>query len=193
MIPTLVGLLSIKLVPLVYCSVLLGRIVYKIGGNDYLLIALSLLIILSIVLRFLYGVFWLIHLLHGEIDFGGLYHSCLINMTYYYPMMTIQMISSLINLSIWTYFIASVYFIHKNWFYLVIWARKRIVISLVLASFLVVTFPLCALFLISCSQDRRLIALDVYSSLCFLLLMLFYIFIGRKLLETLKNAFSDSY
>ena len=193
MIPTLLLLLCAELVPLLYCSVMLAKIVLKIGGNDKLLILLSVLIILSVVIRFVFELLWLINLFHGHRNFLGLHHSCLINMTYFLPMLSLQMVCSLVNLSIWGYFIASIYFIQNKLYYLLLWARKRIVLSLVLVSLLIVVLPIWIILLVSCLLETHPMALDIYGSVCSFLLLLCYIILGRKLLQTLQFVFKGSY
>ena len=63
--PTVLVLLCIEIVPLVYCSYLLFCILSKIGGSDCLLVLLPVLIIISIVLRFMYGLLWFINMTRG--------------------------------------------------------------------------------------------------------------------------------
>ena len=193
MIPTIVLCLCIELVLLCYCTWLLAKIISKIGGLDKLLIILSVLVFMSIALRFFYGLLWLIDLLHGNRDYKGLHHSCHLNLLYYLPMLVMQMSCSLVNLSIWGYFIASIYFIQHKLYFLVLWARKWIVFFLVLVSVLVVTVPTGTLLLISCLMEKHVFALLVYLAVCSALIMIGYALLGCKLLSTLKVVFKRSY
>ena len=180
--PTVLVLLCVELVPLVYCIYLLLSILYRIGANDSLLIVLPLLIIISIVMRFMYGLLWFINMTRGNRDYAGLYHTCRLNLTFYLPMLVIQIITSLINLAIWGCFITSVYYIGNKKFYLVVKSRKRILCWLV--SLFVITIPLALLTLLSCYINSEVPYL-LYLAVCCFVLMLCYIVLGRKLLFAL--------